>query len=400
MTNSGPPPPGTVLLDNASVLNACSLLAGGPVTAVAVHDLATVVQTMMVSERIETLSGNSFRAVMRGDGREEWDLTSPLSLYTSLRGIGLLKFNVLDASWHNDVLERRDEIDRYVSSLDVDRLTASVQLDDVADWRALVFGREMPAMDSNPIYAAPPREAVLPVDLRDRRLEPVDLFVSQTLLYCWYASAADLPLMVSGLRCSIARTVVREKTRASQSAMLAGCGLLASADAEFLRSMAEVFPLTLAPFAVPSPLAFVLSQAAEPDEIFRVAIEAREDGRFRQFRAWVGDLQAALDVGDVRAVRRLAARATRGDEHLTAPPAGEAVVGLLSDPKKTVLERAGVTIDQLLRRFRPTVTLISDARTGALRTGGSLARLESMLGQKMSDEERQLLQKPVPHRSG
>jgi hypothetical protein len=384
------PPPGrlpTTLIDNASLLNACHLLAGtAEMTAVGIHDLGTVVQALLLSERIETLAGSTYATLMAQTSSRAWDLSSAGNLFRSLRSQGILSLRVIDASWHHDVLQGRAELDAFASLLDLNEIAAATTLDEVGAWRDLVFGKGMEGKDSTPIYAAPPSSAEGPVDLRDRRLDPASLFVSQTLLYCWQAYENDLPLMLSAIRRRIGIAASEALSRASRSALAAGLEAVDSADARFIADIATRSPLAVSSFAIPAPLAFVLAEATQPADILRVAVEARDDRRFATFRAWVDELQDALDGGDMRRFRRLAAM-TQPAGRAKGPSAGQALVTFAVEPRALLARLVSNAVDTAAGRLRPRLTLIADISSGSLRQGGGLARLESLLGASIQREE-------------
>ena len=376
------------LIDNASLLNACYALSGSsPLTAVGVCDLGTVVQALLLSERIVTLSGSTNAAAMRSGSAAYWNLASPKNLYRALLSQDILSFHVLDASWHHDHLQGREQIDRVAALLDIDAIPDSVTREAVDNWRELAFGCGATGEDSGVIYAAPPAgKELASVQLRERRLDPVSLFISQTILYCWHAYERDLPLMLSALRRPVAVAALSGLELSTRSALSVALERVESAEERFRAEILELTGKHIAEFALPAPLAFVLGDAAVPSDIFRIAIDARADIRFVRFRDWVAAMQEALDGWDVGKFKRLASLPNPVGRS-KGPSAGEAVVSLVVEPKSLLRKGAAGLMDRAIGKIRLRVTLISDIESGDLRRGGGLSKLESLVGRSMPAHE-------------
>jgi hypothetical protein len=380
--------PTTIVLDNATILNACHLLsAEAPLTAVGIRDLAALVDAIMLGDKIVTLAGHSYETAIHGRTTNAWNLTSSANVVRTLTSFELLSHHTIGASWHNDQLEGREAFDAYTALLDLDAVRTAVRDLDVASWTTLVFGEGMQAWDSNPIYAAPPPGAQgSMISLRDRLTDPASLFVSQTLFYCWFAYEQDLPLLVSHLRRPIATAAHEALRDTSRSVMRVALDKVAEAQRQRLDDLALDFN-TIAPqsFCLPACLSYVLEQSEGPGDILRVAIDARADSRFVNFRAWISELDDALRRGDLRAYRRIARQAgSRSSQHGTV---GEVLVGAVLEPRALLKEQASIGVDAILRALRSRVTLISDMRTGKIGSSVGLRSLEHVLGQELSRTE-------------
>ncbi len=393
--------PGSVYLDNATIMNACSLLRGGRGGDVfRLLDLETFCQAFLVHDTVRTIVGHSFMYAIERNHK----------VYSSLIERGILAPQRVNAGTVHYRIAGLDDLDKLAVTLDLDALRAEVTSlfpnggpwqtpQDETDTQSmdsarggLLFGRGTPRGDSYPCYYFPAAvrrvrqesELSLGWEIRhNRRTDWVDTFVSQTFLYLTGAFRTKSPLLCSSLRAPIVAELLaqlRQRSFSGAHVGLKGMSRFASGQIDAILEYIGEHPVT--PIPLPA-LAYLLRRSPSRDSFVDVLIESRDRPECVAFRSWVKELELAWQRLDLSRVMVCLEQLRRAGQALDSGHQ-ESLGAVLFAPGISSTDSDGM---QDRNSLSCNVAFMTDIGSNLLRIGELREALEDLLGWTLSDED-------------
>ncbi len=355
-----------VFLDNATVINACSILSSPRAfDPYKLLDLESFCEAFLLYDHVYTLVGHSFMAAVES-GRYAVNPKSKLStsaLYSDLMSKNLLVPVVIGAGSVHYRIEDIEILDEVASSIDVEQTVnriTSIFGDNIPwsrpvraknagsdeAWNNVVLGQETWVSDSYPIYLFPiPGAIELDWDNKPkvkRRSTWVDVFVSQTFFYVVVASLLKRPYLCSSIRVPIVHDVVAQLNRRFFSVIHGSLGAVSQGARKKIEAVLRFFGEGGIDFLFLPVLFSVLQEAKSREDVIPTLIAMRERDDVKSFRHWCRSLHQAWQEQDLDRIYASIQELRNVSAQLSQSLSTEPLRGSISHlPDVTLLTRKG-----------------------------------------------------------
>jgi hypothetical protein len=379
-----------VYLDNATIINACTLLANPERFDVyKLLDLESFCEAFLLFDCVRTLVGNSFACAIsscyqfpegtdwqnpsafkdavwvypknREEARSSARIYDPgtSKLYGDLIDRSLLRPVALDAGTVHYGIENIHVLDAVARTIDVGqtvKIMGDIFGEDIpwdygpsgADnaesrrrkaWYNLVIGEMTGSSDSYPVYHFPtpeqkergPGDDDFGWELRHNRLTGrVETFVSQTFFYVTEASLHRKPYICSSMRVPIVRDMLSQLNRQFVSVVHGSLGSVSQKIREKVEAAIRFLGSGAIDFLYLPALFAVLRQSSSRAEVIPALLAMRDREDVRAYRVWCTSVQEAWQDQDLIRVSRSIEELRQVSANLGRALAGQSIRGVLN----------------------------------------------------------------------